>query len=84
MIKIDLKKELKQLYGPSTAQISVVDVPAMNFVMIDGKGNPNTAQEYRDSIEALYSLSYTLKFMVKKEKEVGLRRHAAGGAMVDG
>jgi hypothetical protein len=70
MIKIDLKKQLKHLYSPSTAQISVVDVPAMNFVMIDGKGDPNKAPEYQDAIEALYSISYTLKFMVKKEQEI--------------
>ncbi|MDD5702861.1 MAG: GyrI-like domain-containing protein [Dehalococcoidales bacterium] len=70
MTKIDLKKQLKQLYIPSTAQISIVDVPAMNFVMIDGKGDPNKAREYQDAIEALYAISYTLKFMVKKEQEI--------------
>jgi hypothetical protein len=70
MTKIDLKKDLKQLYSPSTSKISVVDVPAMNFIMIDGAGDPNTSQEYRESIEALYSISYTLKFMIKKEKEL--------------
>ena len=38
----------------------------MNFLMVDGAGNPNTAQEYKDAVEALYSVSYTLKFMIKK------------------
>ncbi len=38
---------------------------------IDGRGNPNTSQEYKDAIEALYALAYGLKFMVKKE-EVGV------------
>jgi hypothetical protein len=38
----------------------------MNYLMIDGEGDPNTAQSYRDALEALYPLSYTLKFMVKK------------------
>ncbi len=38
----------------------------MNFLMIDGSGDPNTAQEYRDAVETLFSLSYTLKFMVKR------------------
>jgi len=38
----------------------------MNFLMVDGAGNPNTAQEYKDSVEALYSVSYALKFMIKK------------------
>jgi len=66
MSKIDLKKEFKQLYFPSAKEVTVVDVPPMNFLMIDGRGDPNTAQEYKDAIEALYAVSYTLKFMIKK------------------
>ena len=66
MEKIDFKKEYKHLYRPALKKIDIVDVPAMNFLMIDGKGDPNTAKEYTDAIEALYSVSYTLKFMVKK------------------
>lgn len=42
----------------------------MQFLMIDGSGDPNKAQEYKDSVEALYSVSYALKFSVKKEKGV--------------
>lgn len=68
MKKIDYKKALRSLYAPSSKEISIIDVPAMNYVMIDGKGNPNTAKEYTEAIEALYALSYTLKFMVKKGK----------------
>jgi hypothetical protein len=67
MEKIDFKKELKHLYNPSKKEIVTVDVPEMNFLMIDGKGDPNTAQEYRDSMEALYNVAYTLKFMLKGE-----------------
>lgn len=66
MTKVDFKKELRQLYKPSPKEVVVVDVPEMNFLMIDGVGDPNTAQEYKDAIEALYSVSYALKFMVKK------------------
>ncbi len=69
MRKIDLKKELKHLYNPPK-EIVLVDVPEMNFLMIDGAGDPNTSQEYKDAMEALYSASYALKFMVKKEKAV--------------
>lgn len=71
MAKIDLKKELKHLYKPSSKEIVVVDVPPMSFLMIDGTGDPNTAQEYQDAMEALYAVSYALKFMVKKG-EVGV------------
>ena len=66
MAKIDYKKELKHLYQPSMKEVQVVDVPQMNFLMIDGKGDPNTSQAFQDAVEALYSLAYTLKFMIKK------------------
>jgi hypothetical protein len=65
-----MKKELKQLYNPSVREIVIVDVPKMNFLLIDGSGDPNTSQEYKDAVEALFSLSYTLKFMIKKTREV--------------
>ena len=68
--KIDMKKELKDLYNPSTKQVTIIEVPKMNFLMIDGLGDPNTSQEYKDAVEALFSLSYTLKFMIKKTKAV--------------
>jgi hypothetical protein len=67
-MKIDLRKELKHLYYPSAKEIIQVDVPEMKFLMVDGVGDPNTSPGYRETIEALYSLSYALKFMVKKEK----------------
>ena len=70
MKKTDLKKELKQLYNPPEKEAVIVDVHKMNFLMVDGQGDPNTAQEYRDAIEALYAVSYTLKFMIKKGEEV--------------
>jgi hypothetical protein len=68
--KIDLKKELKALYNPSTKQVTAVEVPKMNFLMVDGSGDPNVSQEYKDAVEALFSLSYTIKFMIKKTKGV--------------
>lgn len=68
MAKIDLKKDLKHLYSPSAKEVSVVDVPPMDFLMIDGSGDPNTSQEYAEAIEALYALAYALKFKVKKSK----------------
>ena len=65
-MKVDFRKELKHLYNPSSKEATIVDVPEMNFLMVDGAGNPNTAQEYKDAVEALYGVSYALKFMVKK------------------
>ncbi|XES76275.1 MAG: GyrI-like domain-containing protein [Candidatus Bathyarchaeia archaeon] len=66
MDKIDYKKEFKSLYSPPSKEVAAVDVPAFNFIMVDGKGDPNTSQEYREAVEALFTVSYALKFMVKK------------------
>lgn len=60
-------RRIHELYSPSAKTISAVDVPPMNFLMVDGEGDPNTSRSYREAIEALYGLSYTLKFMVKRE-----------------
>lgn len=66
MTKLDLKKEYKQLYQPSAKQVMVVDVPALNFLMIDGRGDPNTAPAYAQAVEALYAVAYALKFKIKQ------------------
>lgn len=65
-MKVDLKKELKHLYNPSAREVSVVDVPQMYFLMIDGQGDPNTSDEYAEALEALYTVSYAIKFRVKR------------------
>lgn len=67
MEKIDLKKELKHLYQPSARDVVQVDVPAFRFLMIDGAGDPNTSPYYARAVEALFSVSYTAKFMIKKD-----------------
>jgi hypothetical protein len=64
--KVDLHKELKHLYNPSAKDVSVVDVPRMSFLMVDGEGDPNTSELYAQAVEALYAVSYALRFMVKK------------------
>ena len=64
--KIDYKKEFKTFYNPPKKEPVIVDVPPMKFLMIDGKGDPNTAQEYKDAITTLYTVAYTIKFAVKE------------------
>ena len=64
--KLDLKKRLRHLYGPSAREVTVVDVPSMNFLSVDGRGDPNTSAEYAAAVEALFSVSYAAKFAVKK------------------
>jgi hypothetical protein len=69
MTKIDFKKELKYLYSPSKKDFQVVDVPSLKFLMVDGHGDPNTAQEYKEAIETLYGVAYKLKFLSKKRDQ---------------
>jgi len=64
--KIDFKKELRELYNPPKKFV-IVEVPDMQFLMLDGHGDPNAAQEYQDALEVLYAVAYKLKFMSKKQ-----------------
>ena len=67
MEKTNYKKRLKHLYGPSAGKVEIVDVPQMNFLMVDGRRDPNCSQSFCDAIEALYPVSCMLKSMVKKK-----------------
>lgn len=63
--KLDLKREMKEFWLPPREPV-LVKVPPFYFLMVDGQGDPNTAQAYQDALQALYGVSYTLKFMLKK------------------
>ena len=69
MDKVNLKKELKQIYNPSAKEVSFVEIPDMNFLIIDGEGAPE-GQQYMDAVKTLYPVAYALKFMIKKAKGV--------------
>jgi hypothetical protein len=62
--KIDFKRELRELYAPAR-EPSLVEVPDLAFLMIDGHGDPNTAPEFSEAIEALYTVAYAAKFAIK-------------------
>ena len=64
MEKIDLKKEYKNLYSAKN-EPAIVNVPAFNYLMVDGRGDPNTSETFQTAIELLYSTAYTIKFMSK-------------------
>ena len=72
MKTLDLKKELKHLYAPSVKKPEIIQVPRLQFAMIDGaieKGyEPGNSPVFAEATQALYSISYTLKFMLKKRK----------------
>ena len=66
MEKVDFKKSLKHLYQPSARDFVIVDVPEMQFVMVDGKGSPG-GEAYANAVQWLYSVSFPLKFISKKQ-----------------
>jgi hypothetical protein len=66
MAKRDLRKELEQLYRPSSKIVTEVQVPAFTYLMIDGQGDPDHSIAYAQAVEALFSVAYTAKFMLKK------------------
>jgi len=70
MDKLVLKQQDKMLYAPSAKDAALVTVPAMQFLMVDGTGNPNHSARFQAAVEALYALSYTLKFLVRAEREI--------------
>ena len=69
MPKIDLKAERKDLYAPPQGRFTEVVVPEMTFLVIDGHGDPNTSEDYRNAVEALYAVSYAAKFISKREAD---------------
>jgi hypothetical protein len=66
--KNDFKKEL-DAYRAKAGQFRIVDVPDLQYLMIDGHGDPNTSPAFADAAEALYPLAYRLKFASKKALE---------------
>jgi len=65
MDKYDVRKQFKELYAPRARDFELVTVPPLNYLMLDGQGNPGTAPAYTAALEALYSVSYAVKFASK-------------------
>jgi hypothetical protein len=70
--KIDFKKEYKFLFSASAKEPQKVDVPDFKYLMIGGQGDPNTAPEFPEKIQALYGLAYTMKFMLKQDRRAAV------------
>jgi hypothetical protein len=71
--KVDLRRELKTLYGPPAGRPVLVDVPEVSFLMVDGQGDPNRSQDYRDAVQALFAVSYAVKFAIKRAAGIDYR-----------
>jgi hypothetical protein len=85
MDKVNFKKDLAELYNPKNTEWEQVEVPAMTFLMVDGKGDPNTSREYGDALEALYRIAYAIKLMSRKrwaETMLSRRWRACGPPMI--
>jgi len=65
MKKVDLKKELKHLYRPTAKEVIQVNVPCMNYLFVDGEGEPGS-ESYVHAVEALFATSYAVKFAIKR------------------
>ena len=66
MSPYDVKRELRELYAPKNREWALLEVPPQQFIAVSGKGNPNTAPEYAQAVQALYAVAYTLKFASKR------------------
>lgn len=65
--KLDLKKEKKDLFKGKDGEIREVFCKKAYYITVDGEGDPNKVEKYKESIEALYGVAYTLKFMYKEK-----------------
>lgn len=65
--KVDFRKTLKDLYNPRKGSFQLIEVPAMNYLMVDRIGDPNITEGYQRAVEALYSTAYGIKFALKRQ-----------------
>ncbi len=70
MQKIDFKKTMKEAFNAPVKKVSFVEIPEMQFLMVEGKGYPENNPSYQKSFEALYGVAYTLKFMLKLNESI--------------
>lgn len=70
LMKVDFRQELSYLYNASPKAYMVIDVPPMNFLSISGSGSPVTEDAFKEAVEAVFSLSYALKFAVRKQHNI--------------
>ncbi len=64
--KADLRKQVASYSAPG-GRFEVITMPPLRYLMIDGRGDPNTAPEYADALATLYPVAYALKFLSKRE-----------------
>lgn len=70
MEKFDFKKQYAPLWRASHKEPVFITVPALPYIMVNGKGDPNTSGIFQQAIEALYGTAYSIKFSLKKDPSV--------------
>jgi len=65
MSKLATAVNFKELYAPGRTQPSIVEVPKLKFLMVDGMGDPNTSADFQGAIQALFTLSWGIHFALK-------------------
>ena len=66
---IDFKKTYKSLYAPPKKPV-IIEVPKFNYLKVDGEGDPNVSPLFQEAVGLLYPLSYSLRFTIKKERDL--------------
>lgn len=73
MEKLDLKRQFREFYLPSARHVSLVNVPEMRFLVLEGHiepgETPGTSSQFSRAIGVLYGFAYTLKFMSKQRSD---------------
>ena len=67
MDNFDIKKAHRDLYAPKPGEWHVVEVPELSFLQVDGHGDPNTTPAYIAAVEALFTLSYAVRAIAKRD-----------------
>ncbi len=67
---VDYKTQLKKFYKPASNNIEWVDVPSMNFIMIDGQGDPTSSPEYANAVEVLFTIALAVKLIVTTQRDI--------------
>jgi len=65
--KVDFKKKLKEFYQPDSKKVVVVEIPEMQFLMIDGIGSPGGSKIYQEALAALFPVAFKTKFLSKSK-----------------
>ncbi len=81
VMKIDLKKEFKEYYQAKPGKPEIADIPKFKYLMIDGKGHTGS-EKFSESIQALFSVSYKTKFIMKKTRNFDYVVMPLGGIVV--